>query len=193
MPPKAKFKREQITQAALEIIRRDGTGGLTARALAEQLGSSACPIFTVFESMDEVKRAAIESAKELYKGYVEKGLTESPAFKGVGKQYIHFAIDEPKLFQLLFMTEQESIPDLENVLPFIDESYDEIFTSITKEYGVTNAHAEGLYRHLWIYTHGIAALCATGVCRFAEQEISEMMTEVFVSLLKKVKEEESRD
>lgn len=193
MPPRAKFTREQITKAALEVIRRDGTESLTARALAKQLGSSACPIFTVFESMEEVKCAVIEAAKELYKGYVEKGLSESPAFKGAGRQYIQFAMDEPRLFQLLFMTEQESIPDLENVLPLIDESYDRIFSSITEQYGVTDAHAESLYQHLWIYTHGIAALCATRLCRFTEQKISEMMTEVFTSLLRKVREDESND
>ena len=27
----------------------------------------------------------------------------TPAFKGVGQSYIQFAINEPKLFQLLFM------------------------------------------------------------------------------------------
>lgn len=183
MPPKAKFTREQITEAALEIVRAENFESLTARALGKKLGSSACPIFTVFENMEEVQQAVLETIKEIYKGYVEKGLSEQPAFKGVGTQYILFAIHEPKLFQILFMREQPEKPDIDHVLPIIDESYDKILASITAGYGLEGKEAEKLYRHLWIYTHGIATLCATKMCHFTGEEISEMMTEVFISLL----------
>ena len=157
---------------------------MTARALGEKLNSSARPIFTVFGNMDEVQQAVINAAKALYREYVQKGLAETPAFKGVGTQYILFSINEPKLFQLLFMTEHGQVPELSNVLPQIDDSYEQILLSVQKGYGVDQGFAEKLYRHLWIYTHGIAALCATGMCRFTGEEISGMMTEVFVSLLK---------
>lgn len=193
MPPKAKFTKEQIIKAALEIVRTENFESLTARALAKKLGSSACPIFTVFENMEEVHQAVLEAIKAVYKEYVEKGLSENPAFKGVGTQYILFAIKEPKLFQILFMSEQTELPDIDNVLPMIDESYDKILASITTEYGMKQTDAERLYKHLWIYTHGIASLCATKMCRFTGEEISEMMTDVFISLLKRIKEGENND
>lgn len=188
MPPRAKFTREQITQAALEIVRTENLESLTARALGKKLGSSACPVFTVFENMEEVQQAVLEEVKAVYRGYVERGLSENPAFKGVGTQYILFAIKEPKLFQILFMSEQTEHPDIDNVLPIIEESYDKILASITGEYGIEGKDAERLYKHLWIYTHGIASLCATKMCRFTGEEISGMITEVFSSLLKKMKE-----
>lgn len=188
MPPRAKFTREQITQAALEIVRTENLESLTARALGKKLGSSACPVFTVFENMEEVQQAVLEEVKAVYRGYVERGLSENPAFKGVGTQYILFAIKEPKLFQILFMSEQTEHPDIDNVLPIIEESYDKILASITAEYGIEGKDAERLYKHLWIYTHGIASLCATKMCRFTGEEISGMITEVFSSLLKKMKE-----
>lgn len=193
MPPKAKFTKEQITEAALGIIREKGTDSLTARSLGNKLGSSACPIFTVFKNMEEVQQSVIETAKAVYKAYVDKGLTEVPAFKGVGTQYILFAINEPKLFQLLFMTEQTSVSNLEGVLPLIDENYDRILSSIVTGYGIERDAAKRLYRHLWIYTHGIATLCVTRMCRFSGEEISNMMTEVFISLLKSVKKEQRND
>lgn len=193
MPPKAKFTKEQITRAALEIVRTENMESLTARALAKKLGSSACPVFTVFENMEAVQNAVREAVREVYKGYVEKGLSESPAFKGVGTQYIRFAVNEPKLFQILFMSEQAELPDLGHVLPVIDESYDKILASIITEYGVEADQAETLYRHLWIYTHGIASLCATKMCRFTGEEISGMITEVFIALLSKLKEGEKDD
>ena len=188
MPPKAKFKKEEITKAALDIVKADGFEALTSRELGIRLGSSARPIFTVFKNMEEVQQAVIQSAKMLYREYVDKGLTAEHPFKGVGTQYILFSVNEPKLFQLLFMTEQSKIPDLAGVLPMIDESYEKILRSIQDDYGIDRLLAEKLYRHLWIYTHGIATLCATRMCRFTGAEISSMITEVFASLLKNVKE-----
>lgn len=193
MPPKAKFSREEIVEAALEIVRAEGFDALTSRTLGAKLGSSARPIFTVFKNMEEVQQAVIDAAKILYREYVQKGLSENPAFKGVGTQYILFSVNEPKLFQLLFMAEHKQVPDLSNVLPLIDESYEQILLSVRNGYGLDEACAEKLYRHLWIYTHGIATLCATGMCRFTGEEISGMMTEVFISLLKNVKAGKEND
>lgn len=184
MPPQAKFSKEEIVKAALDIVRTQGMGTLTARALGIKLGSSARPVFTVFQNMEEVQQAVIDAAKALYQAYVKKGLSEKPAFKGVGKQYILFSIEEPKLFQLLFMTEQKEIPNLSEVLPLIEDSYEQILFAIQNDYGAERNSAEKLYRHLWIYTHGIATLCATNMCRFTGIEISHMISEIFISILK---------
>lgn len=193
MPPTAKFTKEEIIEAALNIVKTNGFEALTSRALGTRLGSSARPIFTVFKSMDEVQQAVIESAKTLYKEYVDKGLRWEHPFKGVGTQYILFSINEPKLFQLLFMTEQPQIPDLSGVLPLIEESYEEILLSIQNDYGINELLATKLYHHLWIYTHGFATLCATKMCRFTSEEISNMITEVFISLLKNIGEQKNYD
>ncbi len=193
MPPKAKFTKEEIVDAAFHIVKTDGFEALTSRALGTRLGSSARPIFTVFQSMDEVQQAVIEAAKALYKEYVDQGLMWEHPFKGVGTQYILFSIQEPKLFQLLFMTEQPQIPEFSGVLPLIEESYEEILLSIQNDYGMSRHLAEKLYHHLWIYTHGIATLCATKMCRFTGEEISNMITEVCMSILKNIKEGQSDD
>lgn len=191
MPPKAKFTKEEIISAALSIVRENGFDALTARALGAKLGSSARPVFTVFQSMDEVQEEVTAAATQLYNSYIEEGLSKpeesGPRFKHVGEQYIRFAISEPKLFQLLFMKEQEYMPEFTNILQVIDTNYEEILASIKSGYGLDDDASLKLYRHLWVYTHGIASLCATRMCRFTGEEIGQMMTEVFIGLLKEVK------
>ena len=187
MPPRAKFTREQIVNAALDIISENGTSELTARALGKRLGSSACPIFTVFDGMEEVLTETVKAAKALYNSYVKEGLKATPAFKGVGMQYVNFAVREPKLFQLLFMTEQTQNPTMENVLPVIDDNYPVILKSVEDSYVLTQNDAERLYRHLWIYPHGIAALIATNMCTFTPEETGKMLTEVRISVLSQIK------
>ena len=189
MPPKAKFEREEIIEAALNLVREQGFDALTARALAERLGSSPRPIFTVFQSMEEVQGEVMKAARECYNRYVRKGLskTDGPRFKGVGEQYIRFAVEEPKLFGLLFMKEQEKQPDIEGILPVIDENYQDILQSIVEGYGISGADAQRLYQHLWVYTHGIATLLATRTCCFTPEQIGGMMTDIFSGLLREIK------
>lgn len=187
MPPKCKFTREEIVKTALNLTRKEGINAVTARALGAKLSSSSKPIFSVFENMEDVQSEVQKAAKALYAEYVQVGLQQKPAFKGVGMQYILFAIKEPKLFQLLFMSEQPQKPSVEGVLPIIDESYNQILQSVRNGYGLDEKDAENLYRHLWIYSHGIAVLCATNMCSFTAEEIGKMTSEVFVGLLKEIK------
>lgn len=188
MPPYSKYSKEEIVNAALEIVRTDGFSALTARALGAKLGTSSRPIFTVFKSMYELHQAVIEAAKKIYNEYIEIGLSSELPFKGVGTQYILFAIKEPKLFQLLFMKEQDGIPPLSGILPVIDDNYEKILLSVQEDNRVSKEFSEWLYRHLWVYTHGIATLCATKMCRFTGDEIGKMVSEVYLGLLKQMNE-----
>ena len=185
MPPKAKFTKEQIIEAAVELVRQRGIEAVTARELGNQLGSSARPVFTVFKNMDEVLCEVGHSARDPYNLYVAEGLKEEKAFKGVGMAYIRFAIEEPNLFRFLFMGEHDS--GVQGILPEIDDNYTAILSSIVEEYSLTQSQAERFYRHLWTYSHGIATLCATGSCKFTMDEVSELLNEAgraFIILMK---------
>lgn len=183
MPPRAKFTKKEIVDAGLTILRESGITAVTAREIGRYLGSSSRPIFTVFENMGEVLDGIEDRAREIYSDYVHQGLQQNLAFRGVGQAYISFAMNEPQLFRLLFMRKLPDDMVLGKILPEIDDKYPSIVKSITDQYPVTNEDAVILYRHLWIYSHGIAVLCATSMCRFTEQEISDMLTAVFKALL----------
>ncbi len=183
MPPKAKFTREEIVDMALRMTKEHGIDAVTARELGNRLGSSARPIFTVFESMDEVRELVIRKAKELYGQYVEEGLQAQAAFRGVGMAYIRFAMEQPKLFALLFMRAPKDATDVSNILPVIEEHYERILQSVKEAYGVGEEVARKLYQHLWIYSHGIAAMLATGLCGYTPAQVEEQLTDVFRGLL----------
>ena len=102
---------------------------------------------------------------------------------GVGMVYITFSIREPKLFQLLFMSAGPEPTDVAHILPQIDASYEEILHSVQTPYGLDREAADRIYQHLWTYTHGIATMCATGLCKYTMEQISDRLTEIFKSLL----------
>ncbi len=192
MPPKAKFTREEMIDAAFEIVRRDGFDALTARALGARLKSSPRPIFTVFRSMEEVQAEVIKKAKRLYESYEDKDMSAENPFKGSGTGYIRFAAEEPKFFQLLFMREKREVPSPETVLEQIDDYSEKILNAVESEYGLSREAAARVYLHLWLYSHGIAVAIATKICVFTEEQIDCMLSEVGAGIIRKIKQEESK-
>jgi AcrR family transcriptional regulator len=193
LPPKQKFSREEIIAAALNLMRREGISAVTARGLGVELGCSSRPIFTVFQNMNEVQAETIYAARAVYNSYVEQGLSEVPAFRGVGMQYVRFAREEPRLFELLFMKAGELTLTLDDVLPTIDDNSENILASIQEPYGLSREESYRLYQTMWIFTHGIACLCATGVSKLSDEEVELRLGDVFRGLLLKRKAEEKND
>lgn len=180
MPPKAKFTREEIVDAAFEIARKEGYSAITARRLGADLGSSARPIFSVFNSMEEVLECVRHKSVALFNSYIRRGLKDQ-GFKGSGMDYIQFAIDEPVLFREMFMTDLGVTVNLDTIMQK-DDNYSLVIDTIMQMYGITQESAVKLYRYMFIISHGIATLCANHMCVFTEKEIDEMLTLGFTGI-----------
>ena len=66
MPPSVKVTRDEVIEAAFGITRERGIDAATAREVARELGVSTRPIFTHYDSMDELRHDVYERAKECY-------------------------------------------------------------------------------------------------------------------------------
>ena len=72
LPPKPKFTKDEITNAALTVAREKGIGAVSAREVAVVLGTSTRPIFTYYHTMDELKKEVRLFAENIFRQYVEK-------------------------------------------------------------------------------------------------------------------------
>lgn len=183
MPPKAKFSREQITKAALSVVSEKGAQALTAKELGVALGTSTTPIFTVFNSMQEVQDAVMLAAMERFEEYAHKAAHLGPVFKQVGMQMILFAKEEPKLYQLIFMSSISEAQTFDDIYAHLGSVADECLDVLQKDYDLSKDNAKTLFEHVWIHTFGIGALCANGVCDFSHEQIAEMLTQDFTAMM----------
>lgn len=179
MPPKFKFTREQIITAALDVTRRNGMEGLTARGLAAELGSSAKPIFGLFQNMEEVQSEVVSSANVLYQSYLQKSMTNKkyPPYKASGMAYIQFAKEEKELFKLLFMRDRTSEKIAENreeVRPMLD--------IIMKNLQLSEDEAYFFHLESWLYVHGIATMIATNYLDWDIEFIDKALTDAYEGL-----------
>lgn len=183
MPPKAKFTKEEITKVALGIVSEKGVQALTAKELGTALGTSTTPIFTVFNAMQEVQDAVRLAAMERFEEYAHKAADIKPVFKQVGMQMILFAKEEPKLYQLIFMSSTREAQTFDDIYAHLGSVADECLDVLQKDIGLSKDDAKTLFEHVWIHTFGIGALCATGMCDFSHDQIAQMLTQDFTAMM----------
>lgn len=157
------YTRERVVDAAFEQIRENGWQSVSARSIADRLGSSTMPIYSHLRSIAELEQALREKARELLQDYQSRRWTHDPLLD-TAFGYIVFARDEHHIFRFLYLERPEVIGEsgLENLK--------ESFTSQFGEGGPqaealaqldATAH-EALMKHTWIFTHGLAVLVNTG-------------------------------
>ena len=186
MPPRVKFTKEEIVEAALRVTRESGIDSLTARSLAAELGASTRPMFTYFETVDELKHEVHEAAKGIYKTYIERGLAEPVPFLGVGQNTIRFAREEPELFRLLFLQKPDGADGgAAEALAF---SQDLVRDSIMGIYKMDAYEADCYYRNLWLIAFSFCAMIAAGECPYTDEQMSAMFTEVSLAVCKAYKD-----
>ena len=182
MPRKVKFQKEEIVDAALAIARERGIEAVTAREVAKALRTSVAPIFTGFETMDQLRAGVCERARARYRSYIERGLAGPIPFLGVGQQYLRFAREEPELYKLLFLTRGGGAME---ALRF---SQDLARESLMRIYNM-NAHtADCYFRDIWLAAFSYATLIVTDDCPYTEEEMLAVGTEISLSICKAYKE-----
>ncbi len=182
--PARKIQKSDIVQAALEILKNEDFSAVTARRLADMLGCSVQPIYVNFASMDDLERSALETIKALYFEYMNAGAREPKAYKGMGLAYVRFARDYPNYFKILFMGKTELTAD-----SFIeqDSAGDRIIERGMEMTGFSYEMQKKFHLKVWIFTHGLATMVATGTVQFDESEIVRLLTETVRELVAGVK------
>ena len=178
MPPKCRFTREEMIQAALDLTAEKGVGALTARGLAQRLGSSAKPIFGLFANMEEVQQEVVKAANLRYQEYLRQDMSAGryPPYKASGMAYIRFAREQKELFKLLFMrdrTHEEKAAGYE---------LEALLGLIQKNMGLSRDDAYRFHLEMWIYVHGIATMIATAYLEWDLDFISAALTDAYQGL-----------
>ena len=174
MPRATKFLKEDIIEAACAVVKKEGLSAINARRVAKELGCSVQPIFYQFENMEDLKQATIAHIRKIYQSYMIEGSKEELAYRGMGLAYIRFAKDYPDFFKVLFMGDSKISPT-----EFIekDNMGNQILEKGAEFTGYDRTEQEAFHLKVWIFTHGIASMVATGTVAFTEEQIEELLTD----------------
>lgn len=183
MPPKPKYTKEEIVNAAFELTRERGIDTVVAREVGKRLNTSASPIFTVWKSMDELKEEVRQLAKQKYHEYMEGIFDYVPAFKEFGMRWVSFALEEPNLYRLLFLSRRET----HNPYVRLKQDFETIITplmaEVMNEFELSKADAEDLINQMILFANGIAAFAITDPDSFSMEAVSRSLSQVCIGIV----------
>ena len=187
MPPRVKVTKEEIVNAAVEIVRHQGAQAINARTVASLLNCSTQPVFSNFTSMEALRLAVVEKADALCSEYMHREMEqgEYPAYKANGMAYIRFAKEEKELFKFLYMRDRSG-----EFIPESTEQTDQMESMIRQNTGLSGDDVKLFHLEMWAVVHGIATMLATGFLDLDWELVSKMLTDCYQGLCKQYRMEE---
>lgn len=181
MARKETITKMDILNAAFEMASEEGFEHITARTLAAKAGCSTQPIFRVYKNMEELGAELFEQVVDYFNAYYENFPRKNDTpFVNMGFAYIRFAQENPKLFQLLFDSENRHGKSLYDILNGTNGS-------VVKE--INNARFGGcknpsaMFMKMWIFIHGAACMSLTGDYDLSEEETIALLEESYRAFL----------
>lgn len=179
MTQRTVFKKEMIIEAAFQLTREQGWGAVTARNIAQKLGSSTMPLYSSLKSMDEIEKEVRIRAQSCMQEHQRRKYTENTLLNSaIG--YVTFARDERNLFRFLYVDrpltanrpgepgQARDVVALDGVVDLADQA--------------VVALKDPVVLYNWAFTHGLASLISGCVIDLPEERISAIIQEVSAAI-----------
>ncbi len=191
MPPKTKFNKEDIIEAAFDIAKENGFSGITARNVAQHLGSSVAPIYVNFETIDDLIEAVVQRVFALSDELLAK--QKGPhLFENIGKASLTFAREYPVFLRELVMQPNPYMASYESV----EVAMIEALAKDESMQGLTVDERKRLFLKMRVFQTGLSVMVANhNVPTWLDDEaIEALLMEIGDDLLlvQKMKREENK-
>lgn len=176
MPPKAKFSKAEVLENAYRILLERGISGVTARALGEKLGTSSRPVFTAYESMEEIKIDLMKRALCEYRERVIKAEYYTLSYKQAAMEMIGFAMHEKHLFSFLFLENTAGNADNDGFrYGFTEKMIQRHTHALLNDYKIGASEAGWIMKAVLSQAFSVACRIALGLETMNEAAIQEMI------------------
>lgn len=176
MPSSPKIKKEDMLQAALEIVIEKGYAALNIKAIAQKLGCSTAPISWQFGGMDGLREELIPFAEQYVQSkYYSLNGNEAAAFEQRGMGTIDLALEKPNLFCFLYMGERKQLLSTGFGLTAEKGDCNSVYQNMADVLGITLEQAEDFAMMMIIYTQGIGTLVASGIVKDTRENMYQML------------------
>lgn len=154
--------------ALLDIVERQGSAALTARAVAEAIGYTVGTLYLAFRNLDDLilhgnARTLVELGAHMKRAAARAGTTQARV-RAMGRAYIRFAQLHPERWQLIF---EHRLPDGTDIPDFYQAHITALFTQVESALSPLLPDAAPVQlaraaRALWGGVHGVCILGITG-------------------------------
>jgi AcrR family transcriptional regulator len=160
---------DEILAVAARMLRDDGVDALSLRRVAEAVGVTPMALYNHFDNKGALLDALVAEGYRRWEGYLARALGRRTPLGRVReglRQYREFALDEPRFFELMFLTPRPGIPGAPASLADTPSATFNALAAAAAEALGGSAAAPSDPREtillLWAAAHGLVALHFTG-------------------------------
>jgi AcrR family transcriptional regulator len=190
--------REQLVEAGIAILERDGLTALSARKLATETGTSTMAVYTNFGGMSGLVDAiASETFARFTHALTDVPQTDDPVadFFVMGAHYREFALANPQRYQLMFGTSAESLNRYHADLTVTGSasarsewsvSFGALMTSVRRMIAAGRIRDDGesaIAGRLWSIIHGVVLLEIAGYFGREDHGLTQILAPLSVDTL----------
>ncbi len=187
MPPKARFTKDMVAEAAFEVARIRGVENVNAQTVSQRLGCSTQPVMYHFARIEDMKRAAYEKADRFHTEYLMHIDPRQGVMLSIGLNYIRFAVEEPHLFRFLFQSGfavEHSVPQM------IDSpELEPVLSAMQEAMGLNRERTKVVFLTLAMFAHGYASIIANNGLEFDEDTVKTHLANAFRGAILAAREE----
>lgn len=181
MSVKTIISSEQVVEASVEMIRKNGWDSINARSLAQELGVSTKPLYRLYNGMEEIKADVYKKIYQEYDEFITHRVDNKNALITLCVAYVEFAKENKNLFKSLFLSNNLNWSSIENVL---DEKWNQsTIINLVNKHGYSFDNAKSLFMHMWLYANGLATLIATNDIEMDANEILKRLVKIYKDLV----------
>lgn len=171
--------RQQILNEAREVFLKEGLSGFSMRAVADRVGLSATALYRHFDDKDALLASLLGEAFATFGSYLGRALAGKTALERLhlaGLAYVDFALDNPRDYELMFLTNcrelgykrifKETDERSRGTFEFLVERIEDCMKS--KVFSRRDPREAALYT--WSTLHGIVSLWLCGQLRESMDE-----------------------
>lgn len=185
MPSSPKIKKEDMLQAALKLVAKNGYAALNIKAVAKELGCSTAPISWQFGGMDGLREELIPFVEQYIENtYYSQSNNEFTTFEQRGKGTIDLALENPNLFRFLYTGERSQLLSIGFELHMDSLDADNLYQKMAEMLGITSKQVMDFAMTMMVYTQGIGTLIASGIVKDTKENMYRMLHNTGMTYLK---------
>lgn len=161
MSYKPRFSRQKVIESSIRLIKAKGWEQFTVRNIAALMQGSTQPVYSLFGSMAELKRAVMVEILERLMVYMRADYGND-ALLNIGIGYLTFAAEEAELFRVLlnrdFVASDIGLEYNRRVTGLMIQASEQVGEEQNIHPDSTEEQFERAIYKLRVFTHGLACM-----------------------------------